>query len=484
MRRLLTAQVTGTEAELNRAYDWGTLQKATVDPTTGSLKLLSDDRGPLAWTALGNKYFAAFTRPVAAPGTSRHLIGAASGLVIAPHALAPAGSLIDHGDLVVRLVSQPMTLSPGESTAYAFEIYAGPKDADSVRAADPAYAGKQVYFQLAQSADQRCMCTFLWLEELMVWLLEKIHLVVRNYGIAIIVLVIIIRSLLHPLTVWQQKSMFRMQDSMGRIQPKIEAIREKYANDKVKQNQEMMRLWADEGVNPLASMVAFIPLFLQMPILVALWTALNTDVHLRHAPFDGWWIRDLSAPDSLIRFSEPITIPILGWLPLIGGAFSNIASINLLPILMGVSMWLQQKYMPKPDHLKERLEAAKHQPRDPNKPRSGMSPEDQLRQQQIMAYMMSILFPLMFYKMPAGLNLYWMATNVFGICESLIIRKQLREEKKRRESSAAPPPKKPRRPGPLGRLFKHLAEQAEQVQRRADELAKADPGRREGKKKN
>lgn len=488
MRRLLVAQHTNGSVELGKGRQFAELQKATLDPNAGSIPLLRADRGPLLWTALANKYFGVYTRPLprgepgaatagqtASPPLQDWLIGAV-GLVVHPHAVALPGDLLTHGDLVARLATRPANLSAGERTSYRFEVYAGPKDAEHVGQADPAYADKaRLYYQLAQSADTRCACTFLWLEELMVWLLGKIFVAVRNYGVAIIILVIIIRSLLHPLSVFQQKSMFRMQEAMGRVQPKMDAIKEKFANDKVRQNQEMMKLFAEEGVNPAANFVAFLPLFLQMPILVALWTALNTDIHLRHAPFDGWWIVDLSAPDAFLTFDPPITIPILGWLPLIGSWFSGVTSLNLLPIVMGVSMWLQQKYMPKP-HLKQKQEAAAQNP-EPKK-RGGLSPQDQLRQQQMMAYMMAVLFPLMFYKMPSGLNLYWLSTNIFGICESLIIRRQIERERQRRELEGPPPPRS-KQPGLVGRFFKHIASQAEELQRKADALS-----REEGRRKD
>jgi len=314
----------------------------------------------------------------------------------------------------------------------------------------------------------------------MVWLLHKIYLVVRNYGVAIIILVVIIRSLLHKLSVWQQKSMFRMQESMAKLQPKIEALKERYANDKVKLNQEQMKLFAEEGVNPMSQFASMLPMALQMPILIALWSALNTDVGLRLAPFDGWWIVDLSAPDALMRFNPPITVPILGQLPLLGSVFSNITAFNLMPILMGFGMWLQQKYMPKPG-LQAKLEAAKQRAAQAKTTgKAGMSPQDQLRQQKIMAYMMAILLPLMFYNMPSGLNLYWFATTVFGIAETLIIRKQLEQEKERSAREGPPPPRKP---GVMARVFKHLAAQAEQVQRRVDDISKQEEARRGGKKR-
>ncbi len=449
MRRLLTVQWADGAPDMNSGYQRAKLVTAARD--NEPIKLLESDKGAFLWTALANKYFGVYTRPMPTDGDFQNFVTAASGLAVA------TGTDENPGDLLARLSLAPVKLEAGRTVNYPFEIYAGPKDAGHLEKASPIYADKsKLAYQMAQSADARCCCTFDSLRDLMVWLLEKIHLVVRNYGIAIMILVVIIRSLLHPLSVWQQKSMFRMQESMSKIQPKMAAIKELHANDKVKQNQAIMKLYGDEGVNPAASFVSFIPLFIQMPILIALWTALNTDVNLRHAPFDGWWIVDLSAPDAFFTFEHPLTVPILGHLPLLSKVFGNITSINLLPILMGVSMWLQQKYMPKP-HMKAKEDADKQQAAT-NKPKSGPTPADQLRQQQMMAYMMSIIFPLMFYLMPAGLNLYWLSTNIFGICESLMIRKQINEERERREREG-PQPKKPGKPGIMSRFFKKIAAQ-------------------------
>lgn len=421
---------------------------------------------PLLWIALSNKYFAVYTRPLPEQDRIAGYVEKLEGTVALPGDVEP-----HPGDLLARMRTAARQLNPGQSVAYAFELYAGTKNEKDLERANPAYADRrQIGFVAARDADQRCCCTFPFLTSLMTWMLEGIYFGVRNYGVAIIILVVIIRAVLHPLAVFQQKSMYRMQEAQSRLQPKINELKEKYRNDRTRLNQEMMKLYSEEGVNPMAGLIGMLPLAIQMPILIALWTALNTDVHLRHAGFDPWWITDLSAPDALIEFGgDGVTIPILGWLPLIGRWFSNIKSLNLLPILMGVSMWLQQKYMPKPA-MQARLEAAKQAPKT-----GGMSPQDQLRQQQMIAYVMSILFPLMFYNWPSGLNLYWMATNVFGIGESLLIRKQLQREKERREREG---PAVRRKPGPVGELFRRLAARAQELQKRADQLAREEPGRR------
>lgn len=480
MRRLVVAQREGGAVEKADVVDRGTLLKAAQSLQTKTLFVAAPER-TFVWTALANRFFGVFTREVTAADQPPRVLEA-QGRVSRPDV---AESM---GDLVATMICPLPVLPAGERTQVQFQVYVGPKDPEVLEQVDPAYVDpNQIYYTLAHTADQRC-CTFEPLPQIMVGLLHGIHFVVRNYGIAIIILVLIIRTLLHPLSVFQQKSMYRMQDSMARVQPKMQAIRERFANDKVKQNQEMMRLYAEEGVNPMGSLVGMLPLFLQMPILVALWTGLNTDIELRHAPFDGWWIEDLAAPDAAYEFAQPLTIPILSALPLIGWMFTGIPSINLLPLLMGVSMWLQQKYMPKPG-MQAKLEAAKNAPPPAERRPGQLTPQEQMRQQQMIAYTMSIMFPIMFYYMPSGLNLYWMATNIFGIFESIIIRRQLEEEKKRREKEGPAPPKK-KKPGFVSKTLRRMAEQAEELQRKADELSAQDagkgrkgPGKDNGKKR-
>ena len=439
-------------------------------------KPLAAPTDTLLWTALSNKYFAVFMRPLP---TSAERVDYVQ-KVIGRLAIADSPDT-DIADMLAHYQTISKELAPGAAAEYAFEIYTGTKNSNDLEAANPAYADRtRIGYIVARDADQRCCCTFPWLTSFMTGLLETINYVVHNYGIAIMILVVIIRALLHPLTVFQQKSMYRMQEAQARVQPKVNAIKEKYANDKVKQNQETMKLYSEEGVNPAAGMIGMLPMMLQMPILIALWTAVNTDVHLRHAGFDPWWITDLSAPDQVFKFAgDGITIPVLGWLPVIGRMFQDIPSINLLPILMGISMWLQQKYMPKPGQ-QAKFDAAKKAASEKKKSHGGgMSPEEQMRQQQMISYMMSIMFPLMFYYMPSGLNLYWLSTNVFGIGESLIIRKQLAKEKERRDKDG-PQPRKPKTGGMVSRFLKRMSEQAEELQRKADELAKDDSRRKGG----
>lgn len=434
-----------------------------------SWQRLASGEAPVRWVALGNRFFGVFMRPIAADeaSTSDFLSHASA----ASRTARPLQSF-DLTDMTTRLVSRPQTAPPGATKALAFEIYAGPKEAETLARINPAFADStQLGYYLTLAEDRACLCTFEPLPTFMVWLLHSIYNFVGNYGIAIIILVIIVRTILHPLTVFQQKSMYRMQEDMSRVQPKMQEIREKYANDKKRQNEEMIKLWSEEGINPAGQLVGILPMLLQMPILVALWVSLSADVQLRHAPFVGW-INDLSTPDALITFTEPIDIPMLGyWF----AAFRDIPAFNLLPLLMGVSMYLQQKYMPKPNQQARREAAEKRHSDNPT------AFEQQMRQQQTIAIMMSVMFPLLFYYMPSGLNLYWMATNVFGICETLLVRRQIEREKaERAERGDVDPPKKQ---GFISRWLKDLASQAEELQKKADKVSERPPAKRISKRR-
>jgi len=139
-------------------------------------------------------------------------------------------------------------------------------------------------------------------------------------------------------------------------------------------------------------------MFVQMPIWIALWSAVYTSIDLRGAGFLPFWITDLSVPDALIRFST-LTVPILGW---------KLYSLNILPIMMGVAFYLQQKLMPT---------------------QANASANPQMAQQQkMMMIMMPVLFPLMLYNSPSGVNLYIMASTFAGVIEQKVIRKHIREK--------------------------------------------------------
>ena len=282
-------------------------------------------------------------------------------------------------------------------------------------------------------------------------LLEK---VVVNYGVAIVILVLIVRTILHPITKKGQVNMMRMQQAMGSLQPKMEELKKRYANDKTKLNSETMKLYQEAGVNPATQMISScLPMFLQMPIWIALYTSLNYNIDMRHEPF-MLWIQDLTAPDGMITFSKCYTVP------LVGAMIGPVCSFNLLPILVSLFMFLQQKLMPKPKPTQ-----------------SGPQSEQAAQMQKIMPYM-TIFFGLLFYNMPSGLNLYIWTSSFFGMIEQWRIRKHLDDLKntppeKPKDTGGGIPakPKTPRKPSFFARLQK-AADNAQKVQSGKDKKIK------------
>ena len=164
-----------------------------------------------------------------------------------------------------------------------------------------------------------------------------------------------------------------------------------------------MALYKEQGASPI---MGFLPMIFQMPIWIALYSAINASIELRGAAFLPFWITDLSVPDALIRFSA-ITLPLFG----------KLDSFNLLPILMGLAMYLQQKLTPSP--------AAAGNPQA-------------AQQQKMMMIMMTLMFPLLLYKAPSGLNLYIMSSLFAGVIEQHIIRKHIKEKEQNQAAGLVP----------------------------------------------
>ncbi len=229
----------------------------------------------------------------------------------------------------------------------------------------------------------------------MMWLLGLLSVVaLSNYGVAIILLVFLVRLVLHPITKKSQVSMVRFQ----KLAPQIQKLKDKYAKDKVALNREIMALYKQHGASPLWGCL---PMLLQLPIWVALYTALSVAVELRHAGFLPVWITDLSAADALWSWPERYSLPFVG------------NTFNLLPILMTVAMFFQSKVMS-------------------SMSQAAATPE-QARQQKLMQYIMVPMMLLFFYSAPSGLTLYIMASTFAGLAEQKVIRKHIQE----REAAAA-----------------------------------------------
>ena len=199
------------------------------------------------------------------------------------------------------------------------------------------------------------------------YLLIKMNTFIPNYGVVLILFSILIKILVYPLTKKSYESTQRMQA----VQPQLNALKEKYKNDQKKMSQAQMALFKEHGVNPLGGCF---PILLQMPLLISLFQVFRSTIELRGAPF-VLWIKDLSSPDSVVDL--PFSLPIYG------------DQIAILPILMGITMFIQQRMMP--------TQA------------SG--------QQKYMSYFMTVFFTLLFNTFPSGLNLYYTLFNVLTILQ-------------------------------------------------------------------
>ncbi len=251
------------------------------------------------------------------------------------------------------------TLNPGSEIIYNYHLYYGPKKLSLM---------KEIGYNLDKSID------FGWFDIIAkptLWLLNFFYSFVRNYGIAIILVTIIFKAVFWPITQKGLKSMKNMQ----KLQPKMMKIKEKYKSDPQAMNREVMNLYKTYKVNPLGGCL---PMILQIPVFFALYKVLLLCIELRHAPF-MLWINDLSAPDRLwIGFD----IPWLGGLP-------------VLTLLMGASMFIQQKLTPTTA--------------DPTQARIMM--------------MLPIVFTFMFLNFASGLVLYWFVNNLLSILQQQLINR-------------------------------------------------------------
>ena len=264
------------------------------------------------------------------------------------------------------LLSDEITVNSGESWHDEFLLYIGPNRLDDM---EPFGLGRVVNFG---KLDPIC--------KLLIGGMELIYKVVRNYGLAIILLTVFINVLLMPLTKTSFMSMRRMQ----LVQPEMAKIREKHKGDSSKLNQEMMALYKKHKVNPMGGCF---PMILQMPVFISLYVALSKSTELLGSKF--LWIKNLAAPDNV---HLPFSLPYLG------------DSIHILPLVMMVAMVLQQK-----------VSTANMPQADPN----------MARQQKFMMILMPIFFGFIFYPMPSGLVIYWLTNTVVMTSYQGFLKKQI-----------------------------------------------------------
>jgi YidC/Oxa1 family membrane protein insertase len=296
----------------------------------------------VGWTAITNQYFATL---MAAEDDS------AERCQVWMSNRFQAGQVIDGTLFEAALVYPRVNLEAGADTLVRTPIYMGPKDLDLMHAFG---------HRASASVD---LGWFTFIAEGLVWLLRSIFNLVGNWGLAIILLTFLVKLLLYPLTAASFKNMAKMSE----LKPHMEALNEKYGDDREAKGQATMALYREHKVNPFAGCL---PMLLQMPIWFALYQSLSTNLELYHAPFALFWT-DLSARDPYF----------------------------VLPLLLGGLMFVQQKLTPT----------------------AAMDPT----QAKVMLYMMPIMITGFMLFLPAGLCLYMVTNSVLSITQQHYIRVQL-----------------------------------------------------------
>jgi YidC/Oxa1 family membrane protein insertase len=329
-------------------------------------------------------------------------------------------------DITVRAVSEPVEVEPGKKVVHNFLLYHGPikimllgqmgKDSP-----DPALIERYAdTLHLRRLTDHG---NFSWWSDLIIactnlmhWLLHKLHVLIHfvtpgflSYGLSIILLTVVVRGAMFPISRKQAYLSMRMQE----LAPELKKVQEKYKTDPKGKNEAVMELYRKHNVHPLGGCL---PLLLQLPIFMGLYYALQESIHFRLQPF--LWIRNLAAPDMLVWWGEKI--------PLIsdpdnqsGSLFSMLylgPYLSILPIIAVVLMLVQQKMLTPP-------------PTD----------EQQEMNQKVMKYMM-IVIGVMFYKVAAGLCLYFIASSLWGVAERKLLPKKKGPALATATTGGKPPP--------------------------------------------
>jgi len=308
------------------------------------------------WAAVKNKYFVQILTPVDASAdqclvrTARGEPVRSSFMGIFPRTSYPFARV------AADLRMPDYVLAAGQTLEQAATFYVGPKVYTELKANGPHQE------DILQLGFWRVVG--IWILKIMVWI--QAHVWPYSYGVAIILLTFLIRIVFWPLNHKSMVSTRHMQE----IQPLITAMKEKYKSDPQKQQQEMMALYKEHKINPMGGCL---PMLIQIPVFFALFVVLRGAIELRFSSF--LWIADLSTPENLFQDVLPF-------------------GLNILPLFMGVTMWLQQKMTPTSDP-----------------------------QQQKMMMMMPVLFTFMFYSFPSGLSLYWSTNQVMMIVQLAWMKK-------------------------------------------------------------
>lgn len=367
------------ESNFASAYAYAGGELTELDATNFNEQAKKELTGSIEWISLRNKYFAIAFLPKKGESEGAYLEGSRKSL--------PDKGVYENYNIALRM---PYKGSLKEQTSLS--VFFGPIEYNLLSSYG---RDLELMMRLGWAWIIRPISAYVILP-----LFKFIHHFIANWGIVLIIFSIIVKIVLHPLTKSSMKSMRKMQA----LQPMMEEIRAKHKEDPKKMNQQIMNLYKEYGVNPAGGCL---PLLLQFPILIALYNVFMSAIELRQASF-VWWITDLSIPDRILTL--PFEIPLFG-----------IRDISGLALLMGITMFIQQKMTVK----------------DPR--------------QKAMVWLMPILLTLLFNGFPAGLNLYYFVFNLLAIGQQFYINKHHENEPLRKVEQ-----KKKSRGGIFGKYTKDL----------------------------
>ena len=275
--------------------------------------------------------------------------------------------------------------------ALKFRVFAGPLEDDILKRIDATYSDPRTNYNPDYTSTQSFHGWFSFISEpfakFLFFLMKIFYKVTSSWGFSIILLTLALKIMLYPLHGWSIRSTLKLQE----ISPKAAAIQEKYKKDPKRAQMEVMQLYRDNKVNPFSGCL---PILIQMPFLIGMFDLLKSTFELRGASFIPGWIDNLASPDVLFSWKYPI--------PFIGTSF------HLLPIILGVVMFFQQRFSSSAG--KQTL-------------------TDQQRQQRAMGNIMTLVFTVLFYNFPSGLNLYWLFSMIFGMLQQWLMMQKLVKKK-------------------------------------------------------
>src|ERR1700734_392610 len=330
---------------------------AGIEKATGKVNAFKGDGG---WLGFTDKYW---------------------GSAIIPDQTAPiearfsASGTVPPVDYQADFLGKEQTVAPGASFETKTRVFAGAKEVSTIDNYETNLGIKKFSLMIDWG--------WFWMITIpMFRLLDAIYKVVGNFGVAILIVTVLVKLAFFPLANRSYQSMAKMK----KIQPKIAALKELYPDDRAKQQQEQMELFKREGVNPVAGCL---PMVIQIPVFFALYKVIFITIEMRHAPFFGW-IRDLSSPDPTNVFTLFGLIP---WDPTALPVFGHFLHLGIWPLVMGVSMFFQMKMNP--------------EPADPV-------------QKQMFSWM-PVIFTFMLGTFPAGLVIYWTWNNTLTVLQQYYI---------------------------------------------------------------